>query len=254
MNTRLTSGRKFSRNELLDKPFAKREHKMTFNITYHPAFRDIKKDLGNIHLLLACDREHKRVFPDVPMVGFRKAKSLKDFLVRAKIPKLEVSWGCSKCNKKGKGPPCEVCNYIDVSTSFSDKDNTKVFNIRQGPLDCNSEFVVYLIQCKVCGKQNCGSTCPKFRSRFNNYKTQFRRYEERYLSGTLDKGEPIKQAKFHDHFCQPGHHGISDWSVKIIDWAEDEYTLRRKESFWQYKLNTFHPNGLNPSKVDLPSV
>ena len=134
------------------------------------------------------------------MVGFRKAKSLKDFLVRAKLPTRNVPMGCVKCNKKGKGPRCEVCNIIDESTSFTDKNKTKVYNevynIRQGPLNCNSRFVVYLIQCKVCGKQNCGSTITECRKRINNYKTKFRAYKDKFLKGTLDKGQIIQQLLF----------------------------------------------------------
>ena len=57
------------------------------------------------------------------------------------------------------------------------------------------------------------------------------------------------RGKFLNHFCQAGHNGISDWSLKIIDQAEDEASLRRRESFWQNKLNTFVPNGLNDREV-----
>ena len=40
-----------------------------------------------LHLLLAPEKDHKKVFPDVPVVGFRNGKSLKDYLVRAALPK-----------------------------------------------------------------------------------------------------------------------------------------------------------------------
>ena len=53
------------------------------------------------------------------------------------------------------------------------------------------------------------------------------------------------QEKFHHHFCQEGHKGIEDWEVILIDSANTEKSLRSKELFWQYKLQTFHPDGLN---------
>ena len=62
----------------------------------------------------------------------------------------------------------------------------------------------------------------------------------------------IEQASFHDHFCQAGHSGISDWSLKLINQADDETSLRVKESFWQHKLKTFVPNGLNEREVYIP--
>ena len=247
------AARKFSRNDLLNKEKEPPKTRLTFNITYHPLLRGVKDILGKFHLLLECDDEHKKIFSDIPMVGFRKGKSLKDLLVRAKLPLLEEEPGCNKCKKPGKrGPPCQICNMIEESTTFSDKDESRIFDIRKGPLDCNSVNVVYLIQCRVCKKQYCGSTVTKCRTRLNNYKSKFRKYEVSFLNNTLENMTKIEQASFHDHFCQAGHSGISDWSLKLIDQADDETSLRIKESFWQHKLNTFVPNGLNEREVYIP--
>ena len=51
--------------------------RLTFNITYYPVFQNIRNILQELHLLLAPDKEHKKVFPDVPVVGFSNGKSLK---------------------------------------------------------------------------------------------------------------------------------------------------------------------------------
>ena len=64
--------------------------KLTFNITYYRVFQNIRKILQELHLLLAPDKEHKKVFPDVPVVGFRNGKSLKDYLVRAALLKTNL--------------------------------------------------------------------------------------------------------------------------------------------------------------------
>ena len=53
------------------------------------------------------------------------------------------------------------------------------------------------------------------------------------------------QEKFHKHFCEEGHTGIPDWDIRLIDSAHTEKSLRSKELFWQYKLKTFDPDGLN---------
>ena len=144
--------------------------------------------------------------------------------MRAKLPPVDEEPGCNKCKKLGRrGPPCQICNMIEESTTFTDKDESRIFDIRKGPLDCNTENVVYLIQCRVCKKQYCGSTVTKCRTRLNNYKSKFRKYE-----------------------------AISDWKLKLIDQADDEKSLRVKESFWQHKLNTFVPNGLNEKEVYIP--
>ena len=42
---------------------------------------------------------------------------------------------------------------------------------------------------------------------------------------------------------------MGDWRVTLIDRADNRKELRRLESFWQYKLNTFFPHGLNERNV-----
>ena len=81
---------------------------------------------------------------------------------------------------------------------------TKEYKIRQGPLNYNSKHTVYLIQCKVGGKQNCGSR-RRTRRRINNYKTKFRNYRDKFLTGTLVKCQIIQQARRDIMVSQTGH-------------------------------------------------
>ena len=64
----------------------KGRNKLVFHFTYHPAYSKLKNILSNINLLLTPDAQHRKVFPEVPIVGFKRGKSLKDLLVRAKVP------------------------------------------------------------------------------------------------------------------------------------------------------------------------
>ena len=56
------------------------ESKFTFNITYYPAFQNVNSILEELQILLAPDKEHKKVFREVPILGFPNGKSLKDYL------------------------------------------------------------------------------------------------------------------------------------------------------------------------------
>ena len=40
-------------------------------------------------------------------------------------------------------------------------------------------------------------------------------------------------------------------TLSLIDQAESVDDIRRRESFWQYELDTFQPNGLNERDVAL---
>ena len=67
------------------------EEKLTFSITYYPAFQNVRSVIEELHILLTPDKDYKGVFPNVFVIGFRNGRCLKDYLVRAKLPKLEMA-------------------------------------------------------------------------------------------------------------------------------------------------------------------
>ena len=124
----ILSAREHSRNDLLEKQkqqMSERKLTLTFNTTYYPAFRNVRSIMEELHILLTPNKEHKKVFPDVPVVGFRNGKSLKDYLVRAKLPKLDESRRCEPCGKK----TCLVCDSIITTTTFTTEACQETFKI-----------------------------------------------------------------------------------------------------------------------------
>ena len=101
-----------------------------------------------------------------------------------------------------------------------------------------------------CNMKYVGSTKTKFRQRFNVYKSYFRTYARKHNENSLDKGKPVPQASFFSHFFENGHNGNFRVGIKIIDGADDVFSLRRRELFWQYRLETFAPKGLNERAAD----
>ena len=72
--------RKIPRNEFLDEEKSQgNDRKVTFNVTYYPVFRHLKSQLKQLHVILPCDEDHKKVFPEVPINGF---KPLSQILMR----------------------------------------------------------------------------------------------------------------------------------------------------------------------------
>ena len=61
----------------------------------------------------------------------------------------------------------------------------------------------------------------------------------------------VIQVSFHAHFILDGHCGFDDWEITLIDKGRNKQETRKKELFWQYKLDTFVPHGLNERVVDL---
>ena len=58
------------------------------------------------------------------------------------------------------------------------RDTGKMFDILKEPLDCNSNHIIYLFECKQCQCRfpYVGSTKTKIRCRINNYKTTHRNF------------------------------------------------------------------------------
>ena len=124
------------RNELLEKERNHpEENKLTFNITYYHASQNTKTTLEELQILLAPDKEHQKVFPNVPIVGFR---ILKDHLVRASLPILNQTLGSESCGKRN----CQVFQFIVNTDTFSPITTDETFKINKGPL--NSKKVIYL--------------------------------------------------------------------------------------------------------------
>ena len=239
VRAQILKARKFSRSEDVNKrKRMRKKSRIVFNITYHAVFPKFKDVLCEIHLLLTTDREHGKVFEKVPIIGFRRAKSVKDILVRAKVAPLEKKKGC--CRSCG-GNRCEICKHVVTTERFRSFNTQREYCIDPDNLNCNSSKVVYLYACKACSKHYTGST-ESFRSRFDNYKSVHR---------SFIKGNTVKQASFHAHFEDDKHHGISDWEITLIDQTDSVNDLRTKESFWQHELDTLQPYGLNERDVAL---
>ena len=249
---------KISREEALrEKENINRGGKDVLVITYHPALsKKVQEIMNRNHCILSLGHDHKKLFPETPMVAFRKPKSLKDILVRAIIKSQSTEPNmCGGCNGRSD---CQVCRIMTNSDKFTNKDKSRTFNLRKGTFHCNSKNVIYLLTCKTCEKQYVGSTITTFRERYNNYKSKFRAYFRKRSSGTLGQGKPIEQAGLFEHFISHGNvegfeqgkkENWSFWCFQIIDSSFNEPKLLERESFWKYKLNTFNSYGLNERNV-----
>ena len=199
----ILKARKFSRAELLNSQRKKEnEDKLVLTVTYHPSLAQLKVIITRIHLLLTPDNEHNKVFRDVPIIGFRRAKSLKDILVRAKVAQIKSKGWCSPC----KGPRCEICKHIVPTRNFTSSTTKRTYEIRPENLNCRSKNVVYLISCKTCHHKN----------------------------------RKLKQESFHAHFEDGHHSGEGKWEVRLIDQSDSTEDLTRRESLWQHNLTLFH--------------
>ena len=110
----ILKARKFTRKDLLNQDSkTKGGNKLVFKFAYHLAYSKLKHILSNINLSLTPDAQHRKVFPEVPIVGFKRGKSLEDLLVRAKVPVEKETHG-KYCGCQGKR--CEVGTFLEEKT------------------------------------------------------------------------------------------------------------------------------------------
>ena len=256
---------KISRDEAL----AERENREdkndrdVFVTTYHPALSEkLNKIFKNAHPVLTRREDHLNLFPNVPMISYRRTKSLQDILVRAMVKNVKNEPNiCRGCEGRSD---CEVCGVLKKGAHFTNKSKTRTFDIRKGTLHCNTDLCIYLMTCNICEKQYVGKSKPKFRIRYNNYKSKFRKYYFAKKEGTLkDLDEPIPQAHLFEHFAnhigddfidENGQEDFSFWSFQLIDKSPDEEKLEERENFWIYKLGTMtEMGGLNVQDVPVGS-
>ena len=101
----------FSGDTLLDRlTEVKNNNRLVLTLTYHPSIKNFQNVLNKAHIFLTLNKEHRKVSGDIPpMIGWRKPKSLKDYLVSAKI-KRELS--SDKKSVPCCRSRCQICHFI----------------------------------------------------------------------------------------------------------------------------------------------
>ena len=111
-----------------------------------------------------------KVFPEPPLVAFKRQRNIRDHIIRAKVPvqapiypKREMK-GMTKCWK------CSICPYITEGSSIKivNKPNWGI-NKR---VNCDSFNVVYLIECNIetCKKRYVGETERRLKDRLADHR------------------------------------------------------------------------------------
>ena len=85
-----------------------------FVVTFHSKLTFLTKKINELFKYLHIDLEVKAVFTPTPMVLFRSATKIQDYLVRAELYPIERNTGSRKCNKIRR----KVCNNIESTNLF----------------------------------------------------------------------------------------------------------------------------------------
>ena len=205
---------------------------LPFVITYHPDLPKVRNIVDKHWPIIESSDHLNSVFPQKPIMAFRRPKSLRDLLVRARLKPDSIDdephGECKPCGR----PRCRTCDMITPSHIAKSSNGAKV-RLR-GSTDCKTMNVVYLISCGECGKQYVGETKGLLSVRMNGHRDDW-------------KHKRFERSPVAEHFRLPGHDFLSHASVCCLDhnsgWTDK--TRKQRESYWIRRLNTLNPSGIN---------
>ena len=218
---------KLSRDDLLQNKTKKQKDQTTiFVTTWHPKLKKLSSVLLKHFHLLQNDPKLKSIFPEKPIVAFRRKKNLKNHLARTDItPKQIDKTATTPCNK------CKLCNLISTDTVLVNHFNNRKVHLPSG-CKCRSKNVIYAAKCKIHGSIYIGHTGEELRSRFSKH-----RYD---ANKRPDKNELA------NHISTYNHNFDTDIDVTIL---KNDLSKTDEREFFVNKficlLGTKQPNGLD---------
>ena len=77
-----------------------------------------------------------------------------------------------------------------------------------------------------------------------------RNLEQDLIIIKVHTGAIEKNVKYHNNVFINimGNTGTDDWQFTLIEQCETHKQLKERETFWQHRLKTFYPYGLNEKK------
>ena len=211
--------------------------RVPFITTFNPSLPHISNIIKrHFHLLLSSNR-CKTVFQQLPVVAFRRSPNLRDLLVKAKLPSNltnphpQLPSGSFRCGKN-----CATCPYItDGLTTYTFLSTGETRHI-QSNLTCDTQNLIYMIQCNRCNLQYIGETKRRLKDRFNEHR--------RTIDNPNSKSKPTTAAQ---HFISSPNHTANDIQLIPIEkvFSNRDSIRKAREAFLILKGRTLVPDGLN---------
>ena len=175
--------------------------------------------------ILQSDPETAPIFPNPPLVSFKRDRNLRNSLVRSSLPS-NLEPGTFNCSRK----VFNTCPFINSKTHIQGPKGSYQVNDH---FDCTISNIIYCITCTLCNKLYIGESGRKLGDRFHEH-----------LLDVKNKGSDISKPVAR-YFNFPGHsHEHMEICGINLHFGNNE-TRKWKELRLIFKLGTFAPNGIN---------
>ena len=245
-----------TQHELLHKSNYVGNTRIPFVIPYHPTFHNLAKTMKQLwekYILSKSDIAH--IFDDYPMIAFCNTTTigsliasssyppkwknanihtlqgdiLKNPVITNETPEETNEHEANQYNRlikyKPNTYPC--CKPRCLTCPILKKTNNSQIRNNKSKLTCQTKNVIYLITCEQCDQKYVGQTGMSLAQRMTNHRSNIK----------LKKGTTLD--------VHMNTHSQTKFSVLILEVIENPDNRLIKETYWQNKLNTIHPNGIN---------
>ena len=212
------------------------KNRVTLVLSYHHHFRDLAKILhANYRNMISKCPRMKDIFPEPPMIAFRRTKNLGDKLIRARHWK-KPNEGTPSTNRNDT---TTIRHLMNNEQTLHNKKNGRTCTIAGG--NSTDKHVVYAVECLKHEILYVGKTINQVNQRMNGHRSDITHYPNRC--------ELTKH--FHDESCDFDN-GIK---ISILEHVKGHGNkLLRQEDKWILRLGTKQPTGLNDQLSEFGSI
>ena len=171
-----------------------------------------------------------KVFPEPPLVAYTRPQTIRDKLIRAKVPPAKtrprrVIPGMHKCGK------CDICPYVKTEKLVKATYTNEIVHLHK-QFDCQTSNLVYIVECTKCKDQYIGQTGKTLEKRFKNH-----------LGYVANNTQATGQ-----HFNQPGHNS-SHMTISVLEKVhqKNRHSREVRESQWIEAFNLKY-QGMNKKR------
>ena len=223
------------REELLqEKAKQSKDPQTIFVCDWHPTLAKIPSLLKQHYALLQSNETLSNIFPESPMVAYRRPKTTGQHLIRNDVSPTETRKG-ETCSSPCGRSRCLLCKSISPNSSITNSRKNITIELKDGG-NCRSSNIVYAIRCKKCDEIYVGQTSEELRTRVSKH-----RHDAKHRPDN-------NELAAHLHV---GHNFDNDIEVFVLQsgiMTEPEREFH--EDKWIYRLQTLSRYGGINSKIN----
>ena len=169
-------------------------NRISLILTYNSTFPDIKRAVNKHWDILKITRDFQQVFTEFPLVAFKRNRKLQDILGKKTIINNRKQL-CQNINPNHYLKPCNsslnnlCCTQVQSTNTFRSTVTQKALKV-YNKLNCESKYLIYIMECVLCNKQYTSKSETTFNLRVSSHQKD------------LNKQNSLQADQ---HFRLPGH-------------------------------------------------